>query len=542
MTIFNRFLMILGLFISFNLNAFCQEDDEEDANDKIAEQLRQMYDDAAHFDDVFFVKKDGVWEFANEYGKILTNMRIESVEVAYVSAELTIKGKKYTVYSPFEDDRVLMGRYGYYAYMDKNGNAVTPYMYDSDGDKINITPEKASAIINTSDQVMKVYQEVEQGRYTSVKALEKSISLDQAEKFTSDVADSLLTLLCKTHEKSPKNVDMKIAEDLFEATLANCGVLGNEIVLDYYETNGLDKQKRFDYVKELVDNYPTTHSHMLMGDFLAEGAICPKDIQGAINSYKTVVMNDSDEDGVAHDKLAELWKKYGTRYDNLVGKLCAENEKVEYFDDENIILTNGKQKMVVDDQQQVVLPKGDYEIVGYTGYVFFLLDDSSEYQLVKKGGEPLVNGKFDDYFILSLDMDEPQFVLKKNGKWGFYGADGKPVTSMIFDDYEPEMLDEPSLEINGEKYSVHSLFIDGMMVVDKEGAYGCIDTNGKVAVPLAYEQMKFTPKGNLVVLKGGKYGVIDRNGNELLPCKYDYMEYDEDEGKLKATIEDTVDI
>ena len=63
-----------------------------------------------------------------------------------------------------------------------------------------------------------------------------------------------------------------------------------------------------------------------------------------------------------------------------------------------------------------------------------------------------------------------------------------------------------------------------------------------MAVPLAYEQMKFTPKGNLVVLKGGKYGVIDRNGNELLPCKYDYMEYDEDEGKLKATIEDTVDI
>ena len=148
MTIFNRFLMILGLFISFNLNAFCQEDDEEDANDKIAEQLRQRYDDAAHFDDDVFVKKNGVWEFANEYGKILTNMRIESVEVAYVSAELTIKGKKYTVYSPFEDDRVLMGRYGYYAYMDRNGNAVTPYMYDSDGDKINITPEKASAIIN----------------------------------------------------------------------------------------------------------------------------------------------------------------------------------------------------------------------------------------------------------------------------------------------------------------------------------------------------------------------------------------------------------
>ena len=42
MTVFNRFLILLGLFISFNLNAFCQEDDD-DANDKIVEQLRQKY-------------------------------------------------------------------------------------------------------------------------------------------------------------------------------------------------------------------------------------------------------------------------------------------------------------------------------------------------------------------------------------------------------------------------------------------------------------------------------------------------------------------
>ena len=542
MTIFNRFLIILGLFMSFHLNAFCQEDDGEDMNDKIAEQLRQMYDDVARFDDVFFVKKNGVWEFSNEYGKMLTNMRIESVEAAYVSADLTIKGKKYTVYNQFEDDRVLVGRYGYFAYMDKNGNVVTPFMYDSDGDKIDIDSEETAAIISVSDQVLKVSQEVGQGRYSSVKALEKAISLEQAGKFSSEVADSLLTLLCKTYEKSPKNVDMKIAEDLFKATLANCGVLGNDVVLDYYEKHGLDKQKRFDYVKELVDNFPTTRSYILMGDFLVEGALCPKDIQGAINSYKAVVMGGSDESGVAHDKLAELWKKYGTQYDNQVGKLCAENEKVEYFDDEYILLTNGKQKMMVDEQQQVVLPKGDYEIAGYNGDLFFLVDESSEYQLVKRGGKPLVNGKFQDYFILSMDMDEPQYVLKKNGKWGFYGTDGKPVTAMIFDDYDPEMQEEPILEINGEKYIVRSLFNSGMMIVDKEDAYGCIDTNGKVVVPLVYDQMKFTPKGNLVVLKGGKYGVIDRNGSELLPCKYDYIEYDEDEGKLKAIVEESIDI
>ena len=100
MTVFNRFLILLGLFISFNLNAFCQEDDD-DANDKIVEQLRQKYGEVEYFSNVFFVKQNGVWEFVDENGNLLTNIHMENVESNYLYADLTIKGKKYSVFSPY---------------------------------------------------------------------------------------------------------------------------------------------------------------------------------------------------------------------------------------------------------------------------------------------------------------------------------------------------------------------------------------------------------------------------------------------------------
>lgn len=540
MTIFNRFLMILGLFISFNLNAFCQEDDEEDVNDKIAEQLQQMFDDVDHFDDVFFAKQNGVWEFVNEYGKVLTNMRIENVECNYTYAELTIKGKKYTLENRLDNDKVLVGRYGYYAYMDKNGDIVTPFIYDGYGDKVD-DQEEAVALYDTSEQIMNVCQEAEQGDYSSVKTLEKSLSLEQAGKLTSEVADSLLTLLCKTYEKRPKKVDMKMAEDLFAATLVNCGYGGNNVVLDYYANHGLDKQKRFDYVQQLADDYNSEYANLLMGDFQAKGALCTQDIQGAIGHYKNVMITGDEHIETAHDKLAELWKKYGTKYDNQLGKLCAENEKVVIYNDEYIILTNGTQNMVVDTLHQEVLPKGDYEFYGSIEGIFILGNESSGYQLVKKGGKPLIEGTFDDFSILAVDEDL-QLVLKKDGKWGFYEINGTPITSMIFDDYDPGLGETSSFTLNEVYYSIHSLFKDGQMIVGKDGTYGCVNTEGKETVPFIYDNMVFTPKGNLVVLKDGKYGVIDKNGNQLLPCKYDLIEYDEEEGKLKAVVRESVDL
>jgi len=531
MTVFNRFLFLLGLFISFNLNAFCQEDDD-DANDKIVEQLRQKYGEVEYFSNVFFVKQNGVWEFVDENGNLLTNIHMENVETNDFYADLTIKGKKYSVFSPYDDGRVLVERYGLFAYMDRNGN-LTPFIYDEEGENANLTPTVATAIINTCDQIMQVSQEVGRGKYSSVKALEKSIDLELAGKLSSEVSDSLLVLLCKTYDNSPKDIDMKTAEDLFDATIAPCGQAGCEAVLAYYKSNGLDQKRRLGYVRQLADDYGQYHANEMMGDFLVEGALCPKDIQGAIDYYKKVIDADSQDFGESsRKKLADLWNKYGTQYDNLLGKLCAENESVEYFNDDYIILTNDGQTMLVDRDYHEVLPRGDYEIISNYEDNFVIGDESSRYQLVRKGGKPVLKGKYEEIKMVNTDEDY-QVIAKRNGKWGVYDKEGNPITSMIFDDYTGSDFGNPKLAINGEEYTIFSLFNDGMMIVDKDDKQGCINTEGKVVLPFVYDGMAFTPKGNFFVLKDGKIGVVDRDGRELLPCKYDDIDYDSEERKYK---------
>ena len=152
-------------------------------------------------------------------------------------------------------------------------------------------------------------------------------------------------------------------------------------------------------------------------------------------------------------------------------------------------------------------------------------------QLVKKGGKPVFNQKFEDIKSIT-DDDDIQFVVKKDGKWGFYDKDGKAVTSMIFDDYSSGYSTNPYVELNEEEYAIFSLFNNGMMILEKDDKMGCLDTNGNVVIPFVYEGMAFTPKGNLLVKKDGKIGAIDGNGKEIIPCKYDDINFDTEEKKL----------
>ncbi len=545
MNFYQRFILLFGVFLAFNLTAFCQDDGDEeeevDPSEQIAEQLRKQFDEVDYFSNTFFGKKNGIWEFVDVDGKVLTNMHIEDVSCDYSYADVTIKGVDYRVNSAFEDGKVLVGRYDYYAYMDKNGGITTPFIYDSEGEeRSDVNATEAAAMINICDQIMKVHGEVEAGKYTAVKQLEKSISVEQSEKLSTEVSDSLLVLLCKTFENSPKSIDMKLAEDLFMGTIVPCGKEGCEAVLDYYVKNGLDKNKRFEYVKTLADDYTQYKACSILGDFYVEGVLCPKDIQKAIGYYQKVVEDgSSDYTENCHQKLADLWKQYGTQYDNQIGKLCAEYETIE-FNDDIIILTDGAQKAVIDTDYNEILPKGNYDIYSRYENYFVVGDDMMGKQLVTKGGKPVMNEKFDDMTILN-DGNDCLVLTQRDERWGFFDKEGSPVTGMIFDDYTPGWwFSNPSLVLNGESYNIYSLFHDGMMVMKKDEKYGCINTKGKEIIPFIYDDMTVASEGKYIVKVDEKYGVVDKNGNELVPCKYDSIEYDEDEGKYNLTITESV--
>ena len=60
-----------------------------------------------------------------------------------------------------------------------------------------------------------------------------------------------------------------------------------------------------------------------------------------------------------------------------------------------------------------------------------------------------------------------------------------------------------------------------MCCVESEDAFGFIDREGKVVIPLIYECASSFSEGLACVFKGGTCGYIDKEGNTVIPFVYD---------------------
>ena len=99
-----RLSILIVVALTCSISAYSQEDDEEvNFREQIAEKLREKFDNVIYTDSFFCVERNGVWEFADENGKILTNMRMTNVEEGYDGFFATIQGKVYNFTNSFRD-------------------------------------------------------------------------------------------------------------------------------------------------------------------------------------------------------------------------------------------------------------------------------------------------------------------------------------------------------------------------------------------------------------------------------------------------------
>ena len=61
---------------------------------------------------------------------------------------------------------------------------------------------------------------------------------------------------------------------------------------------------------------------------------------------------------------------------------------------------------------------------------------------------------------------------------------------------------------------------DALIIVEWEGLYGFMDTEGNEVVPCIYHNADHFQYGYARVYLDGKWGLVDKNGLEVLPCKY----------------------
>jgi len=93
----------------------------------------------------------------------------------------------------------------------------------------------------------------------------------------------------------------------------------------------------------------------------------------------------------------------------------------------------------------------------------------------------------------------------KDDLFGFMDEDGRVVVPVGFE------------EVND--------FHEGLAAVMKNERYGVINTNGEVAVEFVYDLISDFQSGRAIVKVGSKFGVIDRNGKKVIPAVFDDLQF-----------------
>lgn len=116
--------------------------------------------------------------------------------------------------------------------------------------------------------------------------------------------------------------------------------------------------------------------------------------------------------------------------------------------------------------------------------------------------------------IDSWSINKGIVAVGKNKKVGYINTQGKMVVPIIYDD-----LIDPDNKYD-ESWA-NGVSDEGLIVVAKNGKYGVIDTQNKTVVPFKYAEINDFSEGMASFRKGQKWGFLDNTGKEVVPAQYD---------------------
>lgn len=170
----------------------------------------------------------------------------------------------------------------------------------------------------------------------------------------------------------------------------------------------------------------------------------------------------------------------------------------------------------------------------------------SKYGYIDKTGRQIIPFIYD----YAEDFDKGLALVELNNKYGFIDHFGNQIIPIIYDEvdrfektvakvklnYLSGYVDRNGKEICEIKYVGDNKYIekDGLLRLSKSVGnffkYGYIQTNGKIILPVIYDDA-FYQKGVIVVSLNGKCGIMNRYGETILPLTYDSI-YGGSEGEF----------
>ena len=129
-------------------------------------------------------------------------------------------------------------------------------------------------------------------------------------------------------------------------------------------------------------------------------------------------------------------------------------------------------------------------------------EGTKHYMYINLKGEPVIQDFYTDMFDPSDNANIVTVLLRENNECKYKVYDFKGNFLGAYDDFRKNRTG------------------NAVFAVKKDGKWGYIDVNGKVVIPLEYEEVADFSEGLAPVSKNGKWGYINLKNEIVIPFKF----------------------
>lgn len=178
---------------------------------------------------------------------------------------------------------------------------------------------------------------------------------------------------------------------------------------------------------------------------------------------------------------------------------------------------------------------------------------SDKWGFVNRNGKIVIPPMYD----YSEPFTEGLSAVCKGDKWGYIDAEGKVKIDFIYKTAGTFHEGFAAVSETGKKdsfgfinkngryviptgiYDGAKIFSEGLAPVMDNDKWGYINTQGKIVIPLAYEEAQIFSKDLAAVRSNGKWGYIDKNGKTVIKFEYGYASLFTDNGAIVSKNEES---
>ena len=370
-----------------------------------------------------------------------------------------------------------------------------------------------------NERINVIWNDVNADNFDSYKSFRKDFKAKDVSYLDCRQCDKLVKLICYMRANSDYDTDADCL--LFDAIVENNSCRESLMfIIAYYDNYNLFPEKKIIALKRFTEKYaPTTFISYHYGKALINGEGCPKDVQAGIDKLVEATQIDRDDFSMmAKVLLVELWNSDGNKYNNMLGRLCAEyGDAMKVWEKYYWVYNETTFKVgLLDSLANEVLPVKYEDVNNNIDDLFVVTTDKGE-ELVTKGGLVISKNAF-KRIDLGKFADGSYFISVNDGEnWGLLNADGTPATDMVFYDISVPsfFFQKPTLTLLVDdnenpliQYTMEEAFKQGFAIVSDNNKYGIMDEHGRLVVECIYDHILRSDGCNFTATKGQKETMI----------------------------------